>query len=181
MNNKEHSKFTSGLYRLNMFFVRLEEIFLALLFFVLLVIMITQVVNRYVLLESSPWIPELSRFINVWIAYIGGSYVTFYWDHIDINVISPLINKYFKDSVYIEMVLEKISMLVSVIFILIFVNIFADFLVNAWDREKISPIMNISMVVPYISVYIGSILMIFHGISIILLPKSIIKKPKWKQ
>lgn len=180
MNQGELAKATVVLYRMNMLFVKLEEIILGVLFFILIGAMVTQVACRYIFLYPTPWAEELSRYLFIWIAYVGGAYATFYWDHIEINLVDSLIKKFSKDPERAKWMLNKISIVLSVLFLIVFANIYSSFLLRVWNLEQHSAAMGMNMILPMSSAYIGAILMIFHGLSILFLPKSIMKPPSWK-
>lgn len=180
MYQEKHAKAIVPLYRLNMAFVKLEEIILGVMFLVLLGAMVTQVACRYIFLYPTPWAEELSRYLFIWIAYIGGAYTMFYGDHIEINLIDSLIQKFSKNPDRVKWLLEKVAIVISVGFLIVFLNIYGDFLLRIWKLGQYSAAMGINMVLPMSSAYVGSVLMVSHGISRLFLPKSIIKPPFWK-
>jgi TRAP-type C4-dicarboxylate transport system permease small subunit len=180
VNQVEHTKATIALYRVNMLFVKLEEIFLGLAFFVLLGVMIIQVSCRYVFMYPTPWAEELCRYVFIWIGYIGGAYATFYWDHIEIDLVVSLIKKFSKNPERTKLIVDKIAVALSVGFLIVFLKIYAEFFSQVSAIGQQSAAMGINMMLPMFSAYIGSILMIFHGLSIMYLPKSIIKPACWK-
>ncbi|ALC82681.1 MULTISPECIES: TRAP transporter small permease [Bacillus] len=73
---------------------KLEEILLvaALAFIVILVSL--QVLTRYVLDVSLGWSEELSRYILIWIAWIGTSYAVRVNSHIRVELIKKIIPKH---------------------------------------------------------------------------------------
>lgn len=175
------SAYATILYRINETLIKCEEAFLALATFVLLIAMVIQVVCRYVLMIATPWAEELSRYIYIWIAYIGGAYATFYWDHIEIDLMHTLTKKFSKNPERFLMILNKVAIALSMGFIAIFINIYGNFLFRIWSLGQYSAAMGINMVIPMAAAWAGGILMLVHGVSILILPRSIVKPPFWKQ
>lgn len=72
----EPGQYSKTLASLGKGIIRLMEGFNLFLFFLLLVLAVTQVLFRYMLMIPLPWTEELARFTLVWVTFLGSASVT---------------------------------------------------------------------------------------------------------
>jgi len=175
---KELNKFTHNLYKMNVLLTKIEETIMVLLMILMVLIMSIQIVCRYALYIPTTWAEELARYSFIWLAFIGSAYVTFQWNHLEINLIDSIITAKFKNPEKILYVCRKLALIICSLF-------FAYFLKNYWKfvslivlRGQTSAAKQINMVIPMSSGIVGLCLMLFHSISLLIIPKSYLPRMK---
>ena len=124
------------------------------LFVIMVIIIFTQVVARYVFHNSLSWSEELARFIFVWIVFLGSSYVLGHGAHANLDlVLSRLPEK-------MRLVLEKVNTILLFGFSFIIAKYGYDFikLGNNQNSSALQIPMNIIYTIIPIS---GTLLMLY--------------------
>jgi C4-dicarboxylate transporter DctQ subunit len=141
----------AGLQRVEKNFLAWAMIFSSLLLFL-------NVVLRYVFLLPIYWAEELSRYLMVWMIFIGASQVTLRGGHIAVDIVPRLISKRANTA---------LSFLVN--FLCIFFSVLlAYFSYKQMMRVKlahqVSPAMELPMWIAYLAIPLGTVLMLFRYI-----------------
>lgn len=153
----------SALNTANGLLLRLEVFLLASCTLALVGVIFIEVICRYWLFISTAWSEELARYLFIWMTYIGSSYALGEGGHIEIDVCKQAIEKSrFKKKDFALKVLEILSILGTVVFLLIFCKIFWAFMMKIWTGAQESPTMHIPMGLVYLPVFVASVTSIFH-------------------
>ncbi|MGK7752145.1 MULTISPECIES: TRAP transporter small permease [unclassified Roseovarius] len=70
---------------------RVEAWVIAALMLTLSVLVFAQVVNRYILTYSTPWLEELTRYLMVWMVLIGAAYAVRNRQHLKVDIVEALL------------------------------------------------------------------------------------------
>lgn len=133
-----------------------EEYFLIGSLWVLLFLLFFQVVLRYFVGITWNWIEEVSRFLFLWMVWIGAGYAAKSRAHLKIEAFTNMMPDWLR---------EKADLLSLVIWI-----VFAGFLAikgyqitaMLFKRNQLSPVMQIPMAWAYAAVPVGVSLMLFR-------------------
>ena len=132
---------------------KLEEYFLVVLLFIMVVLIFAQIVMRYVFSNSLSWSEELSRYLFLWITWVGSSYGVKKKSHVAITVLEKKMPGAGK------VVLTVIISLIWLCFAL-FLSIKGFELFNKIAEMDVrSPSMQMPMKFAYASVPVGATLM----------------------
>lgn len=74
-------------------FARVEAFITAIMFFGMMTLIFVQVACRYVFFIPMPWSEELVRYLFIVVSFIGAGVASFDNTHIEINLLSSLLNK----------------------------------------------------------------------------------------
>ncbi|MCM3566944.1 TRAP transporter small permease [Neobacillus mesonae] len=127
------------------------------LLIVMTILAITQVITRYVLEVSVPWVEELIRYLMVFTIFIGSSIAIYQKAHLSVEIFDLVLNK--KQFRYLDLTRQLIITLFSVVM----VYITFEFIKTLLDSGQLSPAMHISMGWPMASLLLGSLLMVING------------------
>lgn len=166
-----------GLDKANQAVMKVEEVALFLLSLFLVMNMVIQVVCRYVLTLPTPWAEELSRFSFMWLAYIGCAYAIYRWEHIEINALDSILNR-LKSAEKLKNVFHYITLILSILFLVIFCYLYGQFVSQVSQFGQRAPASGMNMIIPMVSALVGGALMLFHGVSRLILPPSMRAKPQ---
>ena len=161
--------------RVNNLLTRLEVFLLSLSTLVLVGVIFVQVICRYVLLIPTAWAEELARYLFVWTSYLGSAYALNEGGHIDGIFLQSKLSitlaqkvSFIKNKKKFIDGLEFIANIITLVFLLYFCFIWAEYLGIMSKSIQTSPTMHIPMFLVYSPVALGSVLMIFHGIYLLL-------------
>ena len=118
------------------------------------ILVVSQVFARFILKNSITWSEEISRYLMIWICFLGSSVACKYGQHISVNFILERFPK--KIQTFISS-LTSICILIFLLFCVMKSFTIAQFVIN----QK-SPAARISMVWPYLAVPVGCIIMAAH-------------------
>lgn len=157
--------------------VHVETFLLAAFTLALVGAIFIEVICRYLLFISTAWSEELARYLFVWLTYIGSAYAFNQGSHIEIDVCKQVIEKtkVVKNKELGLKILEIMSIISTILFLVIFCNIFWGYMMKIWASNQTSPTMHIPMGVIYLPVFIGSVMSIYHGVY--LLYACLVNKP----
>lgn len=126
---------------------------------VISIIMGLEVFFRYFLGFSLFWVDELSRYLFIWIIFIGASIAL---KENYLTTITFFTDKFSKKlQIYI-----KLTSYLIISFFLVLILYYGIYF-TIFSRSQISPALNIPMSIPYLAIPIGSLLMILHTIILI--------------
>ncbi|MCG8515730.1 MAG: TRAP transporter small permease [Halanaerobiales bacterium] len=125
---------------------------------ILVFIVLLQVVFRYILNMGLPWVDELSRYINLWVAFLGASIGFKYSEHVGISFFTN----------YLPKQVFRIFKLLTNILMMIFLCVAFYYSYNfVATSRSITPAMQISFKWPKASLFVGLGIMIIHLLSFI--------------
>lgn len=128
-----------------------------LIFFSILVIV--QVVMRYVFHSPLTWSEELSRYAFVWFVYTSAAYAVRYQRHVKFTFLVNALNRV--SYVYGQIV--KIIALFLWIGFLIFIDYYSiQMVINQYNTGQVSPANQIPMYIVYLGLPLGALLMTFR-------------------
>ncbi len=122
---------------------------------VMVIVVFLQVVFRFVLHSSLPWSEELSRYILVWLSFLGAAIGVRRGSHIGVEVLVSLFPKTLK--VTATLFVHAVSI---VFFTLI---IFYGYRILAIVSRQLSPAMEWPMSIPYSAICVGGVLMLLYA------------------
>ena len=151
--------------------VFLEELFVVAVNYLMIGVIAWQVACRYIFTIPTPWAEEMARYIFVWMSFVACAIATNKNKHIEIDLISTIIEK---RAVNIQRALgnlNKITYIVSIIFLMIMTNIYFQYLMQIFMRGQRSPALKVLLAVPMSAIFAGALLMIFHYICLLIIPE----------
>lgn len=147
------------LLKLSDFTNRLVEYITAILLFLMVIIIFSQVFSRHVLASSLSWSEELARYMFIWVTLLGISIGVKRGFLVSISIVSDRLAGRKK------IILELISSILIVLFSVVIIYYGIDTALKVINQQ--SPAMRISMSVVYFSVPVGGVLILLHIINII--------------
>ena len=122
------------------------------------IIIFLQVVCRFILKSSLPWSEELSRYLLVWVSFLGGAYGVRTGAHLGVEAVILLLPK--KVQNIIRIVVDFICIALCSIVLKFGIDIVATQL----KRMQYSPAMRIPMAYVYMAIPIGMAVFIIRYI-----------------
>ncbi len=171
-----YEKFARGLYWLNKAVASVEAWFMIVSMVALVIIMTMQIACRYVFYLPTPWAEEAACYIFIWLGFVGSGYALFRHEHIDINVADSIILAHASDPEKVFRFYRKLVLVICILFFMYFLNLYSSFVARIAARNQYSAAMQISMVIPMSGGIVGFVLMLFHGVSLLLIPESLRKE-----
>ena len=132
--------------------------FLAMLMAGMVAIVSAQVWYRFILNDPLSWSEEASRYLFVWISFMGAAAGVRYQVHLGID----LMEKILPAGSY-RMVVIVVNLIIQVFLLMI---IYWGFKILGVIQFQESPSMHISMRYPYMAVPVGSIFMLINSLRI---------------
>ena len=121
---------------------------------VMAVLVFANVVSRYALNYSIGWVVEITRYLMVWVGFLGSGLVLRYGAHIAVDTFQDMLPNRAQRAVRVA-----IFGLLAVLF-LAMTWLGIRYVGFAWDQE--TPVLNWRMGLVYLAVPIGSALMFVH-------------------
>ena len=146
-SSRQRGKFESS-------FVFLNQALVVAMMAVMVALVFTNVVTRYVFGFSNTWAEEVSQYLMVWIAFVGAGLALREGRHVAVELLQDLLSPQSRRWLRILVVCLMAAFFVAVAVLGL---LFANFAV---DLE--SPMINISMAIPYACVPIGAICLFAH-------------------
>lgn len=128
-------------------------------YFVMTIVMLGQVFFRYVLNYGIPWAEEVSKFMLVWLGFLGSAIVFYEQRHVSIDFLIEKLSS--KNLRWIKIV----QTLLSLFFFIYLFKYGYDYTV--FGKKLVSPATGISRFWPQLSIPVGSFFLIFHSITLI--------------
>lgn len=135
---------------------RLEEIFLVILMIAAVAIVTMQVVTRYILEVPLPWSEEIARYMFLWLTWVGSAYATKERKHVRIDVI------YDRLKPGVKKVCDVISTIVWIGFLVMMSYLSIKLTSSVASGGQIAIGSGLPMWVPYASIPVGMVLMLFR-------------------
>lgn len=143
----------------------IETFLMALITIALVAAIFIEVICRYFLFISAAWAEELTRYLFIWLTYIGSAYAVYDGSHTEIDVLKQVIlkSKSPRRDLVLK-VLELLTIVTTFAFLVVFSNIFFDYMMRIWATTQTSPTMHIPMGLVYLPVFIGVVLCALHEV-----------------
>jgi len=141
------------------FFSKLLNLYkgiIILLIMLMFIIVGTNVFSRYVLNNSLGWADELSRFIFIWISFLGAVLAYLENEHVGLNFVVEKM-----PSIHIKNIINLISDLL-VLFVVVFLCYYGWIVANS--ATNVSPALYIPMKTVYMVVPFSALLMVIISI-----------------
>lgn len=148
---------------------KITEKILSFVLFLMLFLLIIQVVFRYIVQSPLSWTEELLRYLMTWLVFLGASMASKLDSHLGINFIQDKLSEKYKN---VFDILLKI-----IICVFLVVLIYYGFSLTSSVAGTSSPVLRISMALPYYSVVVGGLLMLLHTIVRIIVSSNKIIRP----
>lgn len=134
----------------------LTEYVVSLLLVIMVVVVFLQVIFRFVLQASLPWSEELSRYVMVWIAFLGAAIGIRRKSHIGVEALVMLFPREWQ---------RRAGFLVSILSAVFFAFLVQyGTLILKTVRFQLSPAMELSMAIPYGAILVGGALMFLYSL-----------------
>lgn len=156
--------------RINDRLASVESVMIGFLILAMTALAFLQVLSRYVLKVSYPWLEEAVRFMMFWLTYMGVPLLIYKSGNINIDFFPEIVQK--KLRLDITPALE----LIVLVFTVIFLKEIATFIQTTAFYEQKSQVMALPMTFVYGVFAIGNGLAIFHAIS-----KFVFKFMDWRK
>ncbi|MFA7468559.1 MAG: TRAP transporter small permease [Desulfotomaculaceae bacterium] len=141
--------------------VKVENVSLVLLMTGMIILCFLQVLFRYVFEFSAPWTEELSRYMMVWLIFIGAAWATHAQNHIEIDVLEL----FFKNKV-VRKSIELVTSLIILIFCVFFLYSAAVYLPQVVASNERTIALGIPMWIPQSCLLVGAILILIHSVEV---------------
>ena len=135
-------------------FVQLNQWLVILLMAAMTVLVFANVVSRYLLNYSLIWVEELTRYMMVWVGFVGSGLVLRYGAHIAVDVFQDLL------PAPLARVLRAAIVILLAVTFLGMAWLGARYALFAWDQE--TPVLNWRTGAIYLAVPLGGVLMFAH-------------------
>jgi len=116
---------------------------------IMVIVVLLQVIFRYLLNNALPWPEELARFLMVWIAMIGASVAWRRKQHIGVIFLMKRL------PLSMQRLINQFWLFIISIFL--FVLVIRGFEMAWFVRKQVSPALQLSMFWAYIAIPVGSI------------------------
>ena len=143
--------------KLSDFVMKAEEIAIFILLLGMVASSFAQVVFRLVLDHPLAWSEELSRYLFVWLSFVGGALAVAEGSHFKMDLLAALIKDQRK-----KIIIDIIVSIAILIFSLVLI-IYGAKLVTMVQTQK-SPALRVSMSIPYLALPLNGVLSSFHVI-----------------
>lgn len=145
--------------KINDALAKAENVSIAILLLAMTALAFLQVLSRYILKTSYPWLEEVVRFMMFWLTYMGVPLLVYKSENINIDFIPEIIKRKLHFDIY------PILELMILAFILLFLKETAVFLKTTEFYHQKSQVMAAPMTFIYSVFAIGNGLAVFHAIS----------------
>ena len=135
-------------------FKQLTAGFIAAMMAVMVALVFTNVVGRYVFDRSFIWAEELSQYLMVWVTFLGAGLALRQGRHVAVELLQ---------NAFPETIMRAMRIFVAaatILFLLVLTVLGFQLAAFAWPQE--TPAMMISAGIPYLAVPVGALLFLAH-------------------
>jgi len=125
------------------------------------VVVFVQVVCRFVLQSSLPWSEELSRYLLVWVSFLGGAYGVRQGAHIGVEAFMLLFPK------KIQKIVAIFVTIASIFLCAVILKYGFDIVSTQLSKMQVSPAMRIPMGYMYAAIPIGMVFFIIRYVQML--------------
>jgi TRAP-type C4-dicarboxylate transport system permease small subunit len=120
----------SWLKKINDYVMKLFMIFIALIGTIMVVIVFTNVISRYVFHSTIAWAEELARFLFIWVTFVGAVLASDKSEHMRLDFIVDI----FKGK--IKKLIELAAYLIVIVLLVFLIHGSARYSMTQWDWES---------------------------------------------
>lgn len=164
-----YRKFYSGLTKVENVIERIEEYLYILLLATLVIVVLIQVVGRYLIGLATPWADELGRYSYIWISWIVGAYTLKHGRHIVMNLIDGPIERS-KNPKKLFFIVNKVSYTCVAVFMCVTLYLFWGYFERVRTGGRVTAATGWPMWIILLGVLIGMALMIIQSVYVLLAP-----------
>lgn len=132
-----------------------ESVFMYIALILMSIFAFAQVITRYVFELPNVWIEETTRYLMVWMIFIGMAVAVRKKAHLDVDVVS----------IFFPSIGGKVRLFYEIV-LLVFGTIFSGLtwkmVAFQWEMGQKSPAMQVPMAFIYLGMFVGGILMVIH-------------------
>ncbi len=132
-----------------------EEVLMAVLLAAIVLVMFFQIILRFVFAKALPWPEELSRYMFVWLSFLGISYSVKCKNSLKVDIVETLVPK-------LKTPLGIVQDLIFLAFAVALIVIGIGSLQTMWAHPQLSPAARIPMWMVYVSLFIGACLTVIR-------------------
>jgi TRAP-type C4-dicarboxylate transport system permease small subunit len=139
----------------------LQRVMMPIIFLVsgvMFLIVIAQVIFRYVLSQPLPWSEELARYLMIWVACLAASEAYVKGNHVGVSFIIDSLKPNLR-----KIMILAIHLIVS---ILMGVIAYQGFRLSFLLRDQLSPALGLPMTWPYMAVPVGATLILIQALAL---------------
>ena len=140
--------------RAEQWLVRANGAVLIALMATMALLVITNVVARYVFNHSFVWAEEVSRYMMIWGGFLGSGLVLRIGAHLAVDVFQDLLPRRAAQALRVAVVAVLAATLLAMLWLGI------EYVRFAWDQE--TPVLNWNFGMVYLAIPIGALLMLVH-------------------
>lgn len=148
--------------KINKFINHMEEYFAVFTLIIVSFLVFVQVVLRYVFNISLVWSEEITRYLIIWLILIGSSIAVREKAHAAVNVVVSFLPPFPKS------IFKILANLTGIVFCIILVCSSVITVSNVIELGNVTPATGIPMAIPYLSLTIGGLLMLFRFIQLLI-------------
>jgi C4-dicarboxylate transporter, DctQ subunit len=135
------------------YFSALERSFLGATILFTSLLLLVNVILRYIFNHSIYWAEELVRYLMVWVIFLGSSQVAKLEGHITVDILYRAVPQKAKTF------LDYLVNVVAILFCLVLAYYSYHMTMRVYSSQQISPALEIPMWLAYLSIPLGSVLM----------------------
>jgi C4-dicarboxylate transporter DctQ subunit len=147
------------LYWIDRYFSLLERYFLGGTIFFTSLLLLINVIMRYIFNNSIYWAEELVRYLMVWVIFVGAGQVAKHEGHITVDIL------YRSVPARAKLFLDYLVNVIAIIFCFILAYYGYLQMMRVYSSQQISPALELPMWLVYLSIPLGSLLMVIRYIS----------------
>lgn len=171
MEQKFDNKFYEFIYKLNRVFGKIEAVLSIITLWALIAVCVVFISARFIFHVPTPWADELARYLLILLGWMGAAYASSNHDHLSIDIIGSVVNKHVKNPEKILDIADRISQILSLVFLVVFLYFYTIFVFKMYKSGTPSSTLPFDMWVPMSLLLIGGGLILIHSICYTLLPK----------
>lgn len=135
------------------YFSRLERDFLGATILFTSLLLLANVILRYIFNYSIYWAEELVRYLMVWVIFLGSSQVAKHEGHITVDILYRAVGP------KVKVFLDYLVNVVAILFCLVLAYYSYHQTMRVYSSQQISPALELPMWLTYLSIPLGSFLM----------------------
>jgi len=140
------------------YFSKLEKGFLALGIIFSSLLLFVNVIMRYIFTLPIYWAEELVRYLMVWMIFVGASQVAKWGGHVSVDIVPRMISK------RASTILAFFVNIVAILFCILLAYYSFQQMSRVKAAQQISPAMELPMWIAYLSIPLGTVLMLIRYI-----------------
>lgn len=158
-------------FKLNRTFGKVEEILAMITLWGTIIVITVFILARFIFHVPTPWADESARYLLILLGWLGASYAASNNDHLNIDLISGIVEKRSKKPEFILAAIDRIGQILSLVFLVLFAIFYSQFVFKMFKLGTPSSSMPLPLWIPMSLVLIGVFLVTMHTICHIILPR----------